>query len=262
MTQIKTDSHGTPLVPYGFSAYGFRHRANTRQGFNGQLEANTPGIYSLGHGRRAYSAVLRRFLQPDTLSPFSRGGLNTYCYCGAEPVNRLDPSGGSFFNALKLLGKGIARTVKVAAAPSQRAEVHFLGGELAAFSHKPGVATVVAHGRPGSLYHGERALAPGELQSLLEPTGLLDDAHTIRLLVCDSATRPDIGISFAEALANHTQLRVKGYRGVTSVYEPDTFERLLGLGASSTESPIGLPMVTSTHSSRWLYQSTMVHPNR
>lgn len=61
--------------------------------------------YPLGNGNRTYSPVLMRFLNADPLSPFSRGGLNTYTYCLGDPVNRVDPSGHasirSFFNWLR-----------------------------------------------------------------------------------------------------------------------------------------------------------------
>ena len=34
-----------------------------------------------------------RFNSPDELSPFGDGGINSYAYCGGDPVNRYDPSG-------------------------------------------------------------------------------------------------------------------------------------------------------------------------
>jgi hypothetical protein len=34
-----------------------------------------------------------RFYSADSLSPFGKGGLNSYCYCLGDPVNRTDPTG-------------------------------------------------------------------------------------------------------------------------------------------------------------------------
>ena len=45
---------------------------------------------------RYYSPKWRRFISPDDtayLDPESVNGLNQYCYCGNDPVNRIDPSG-------------------------------------------------------------------------------------------------------------------------------------------------------------------------
>ena len=51
--------------------------------------------YHLGHGRRVYNPVLRRFHEADSLSPFAAGGLNAYAYCAGDPINYRDPSGAS-----------------------------------------------------------------------------------------------------------------------------------------------------------------------
>jgi RHS repeat-associated protein len=62
-------------------------------GFNGQLHEPVTAWQLLGNGYRAYNPVLMRFHRPDDLSPFERGGINTYAYCGDDPLNRMDPSG-------------------------------------------------------------------------------------------------------------------------------------------------------------------------
>lgn len=56
------------------------------------------GYYVLGD--RLFSPVLRRFLGPDSVSPFGDGGLNRYAYCGGDPINRIDPSGNAWWNWL------------------------------------------------------------------------------------------------------------------------------------------------------------------
>ncbi|POQ04291.1 MULTISPECIES: RHS repeat-associated core domain-containing protein [Pseudomonas syringae group] len=68
--------------------------------FNGELLDSITGHYLLGNGDRAYNPVLMRFNSPDSLSPFGKGGLNAYAYCGGDPVNRTDPDGREFTDVL------------------------------------------------------------------------------------------------------------------------------------------------------------------
>ena len=82
------------LVSRAYSPYG--HCAfdeTSRQGFNGERYETLIKAYALGQGYRLYSPDLMRFLAPDSVSPFGQGGLNSYVYCCADPVNRRDPSG-------------------------------------------------------------------------------------------------------------------------------------------------------------------------
>lgn len=83
-------------TPYGHFEAG--HSA-TLLAFNGQRFDLIARGYALGNGYRTYSPSLARFCSPDTLSPFSNGGLNAYSYCEGDPVNRIDPSG--HFSLLK-----------------------------------------------------------------------------------------------------------------------------------------------------------------
>ena len=61
--------------------------------FSGQRKESATGHYFLGNGYRALNPVLMRFHSPDSLSPMGAGGLNSYAYCGGDPVNNTDPSG-------------------------------------------------------------------------------------------------------------------------------------------------------------------------
>ncbi|MDR0281366.1 MAG: RHS repeat-associated core domain-containing protein [Paucimonas sp.] len=59
--------------------------------FNGEyLERHAVQI--LG-SYRAYNPALMRFHNPDSLSPFGKGGLNGYGYCLGDPLNHADPTG-------------------------------------------------------------------------------------------------------------------------------------------------------------------------
>ncbi|HDS0925730.1 RHS repeat-associated core domain-containing protein [Pseudomonas putida] len=79
-----------------YTAYGYATTlpsGKACQGFNGEFPDALTGLYFLGSGYRAYETKLMRFISPDSLSPFAEGGINSYCYCGNDPVNNSDPTG-------------------------------------------------------------------------------------------------------------------------------------------------------------------------
>ncbi|QCI12627.1 RHS repeat-associated core domain-containing protein [Pseudomonas putida] len=78
-----------------YSTFGYFNSARQRSllGFNGQARDSATNADLLGNGRRAYSSVLMRFISPDDQSPFGLGGINTYAYCGGDPINHTDPTG-------------------------------------------------------------------------------------------------------------------------------------------------------------------------
>ncbi|MGY2500930.1 RHS repeat-associated core domain-containing protein [Pseudomonas azotoformans] len=61
--------------------------------FNGHRLDASCNLYVLGNGQRVYDPGLLVFLQPDPLSPFDEGGINSYEYCACNPSNLMDPSG-------------------------------------------------------------------------------------------------------------------------------------------------------------------------
>jgi len=82
--------------PIAYAPYGHRQATNgwmSLMGFNGERPDPLTGHYLLGNGYRAFNPVLMRFNSPDSLSPFGKGGLNSYAYCAGDPVNFSDPSG-------------------------------------------------------------------------------------------------------------------------------------------------------------------------
>jgi RHS repeat-associated protein len=92
---------------FAYTPYGHRQAENqllSRLGFNGERPDPVTGCYHLGGGYRQFNPKLMRFNNPDTLSPFGKGGMNAYAYCGGDPVNRVDET-GHFFKAIgKFLG--------------------------------------------------------------------------------------------------------------------------------------------------------------
>lgn len=84
------------IASINYDTHGWRHPGpSAALGFNGERTEAMTGRYQLGHGRRTYNPLLRRFHEPDDLSPFGAGGLNTYGYCEGDPVNYRDPSGAA-----------------------------------------------------------------------------------------------------------------------------------------------------------------------
>ncbi|WP_088776179.1 RHS repeat-associated core domain-containing protein [Pseudomonas massiliensis] len=86
---------------HAYTPHGFTHPTHMgRVAYNAQVPES--GFYLLGHGYRAYSPTLYRFLSSDALSPFGKGGVNSYAYCAGDPVNKHDNS-GAFWKRIKAL---------------------------------------------------------------------------------------------------------------------------------------------------------------
>lgn len=80
-------------------------KTSTRLGYNGTFHEGHPQWQLLGNGYRAYNPASMRFHAPDSMSPFGRGGINAYAYCGNDSINRVDPS-GHFIQYLPVLVLG------------------------------------------------------------------------------------------------------------------------------------------------------------
>jgi len=132
---VKTDwlMSGSHLLPGGRSTPFGVQAASPLQSIyykGGKFEAKQPGLM-VGHGYRAYLSSLARFVQPDVLSPFGRGGWNTYCYCLNDPLNRVDPSGAASIG--KILRKLFASSAKK---PNMGSRVKTLTGITASQERK------------------------------------------------------------------------------------------------------------------------------
>lgn len=91
---------------FSYTPFGYCSSLQTgAAGFTGEIHEPGTGFYMLGNGYRAYSPALKRFYSSDSLSPFEQGGLNSYAYCSADPINCTDPTGRS---VLKLLSFAVA----------------------------------------------------------------------------------------------------------------------------------------------------------
>jgi RHS repeat-associated protein len=110
--------------PIAYTPYGHRPAENgllSLLGFNGERPDPLTGHYHLGNGYRQFNPVLMRFNSPDSWSPFGMGGVNTYAYCGGEPVNRNDPTGHTW-RPLKIFLRKIG-VMKKAAKPKTDVQI-------------------------------------------------------------------------------------------------------------------------------------------
>ncbi len=116
---------GSQRHAIGYTAYGFHPLQPGLSGFpafNGELPDPVTDHYLLGSGVRAFNPVLMRFNSPDSLSPFGKGGLNSYSYCAGDPVNNSDPS-GHFLSRLIDLSWKVSYMVKTSAPISKAVDV-------------------------------------------------------------------------------------------------------------------------------------------
>lgn len=93
---MKTDPAWRSYTSYGYCV----NVSSALLGFCGYPLDLPTLCYLLGKGYRLYNPGLMRFVSADNASPFEEGGINPYCYCGGDPVNRFDSSGRGWLNAL------------------------------------------------------------------------------------------------------------------------------------------------------------------
>lgn len=94
------------ILTKAYTAFGFNPVEDTATtlGFNGEHRDTDSHYYLLGSGYRAYNPVLMRFNSADSWSPFGKGGINSYGYCGGDPVNHADPTGHMFGKINNFIG--------------------------------------------------------------------------------------------------------------------------------------------------------------
>ncbi|OUM30020.1 hypothetical protein B8W72_18095 [Pseudomonas putida] len=196
-----------------FSAYGHnasKISSNALLGFNAEHFQVEAGIYLLGNGYRAYSPHLRRFISPDSWSPFLAGGLNTYAYVECDPVNFTDPTGHIRLFAKTKTFQGNARPVN--------------GGHIYLAKHpehkNQKAITAVYHGTKGALT-GTRGpiLPPTFVQSIKKKAGLNSSEFDIHIIACYSGDPVNGQSSFIESVAELTGRRAYGYSGTVNTSE-------------------------------------------
>ena len=88
--------------PYGYISVSLANLLD----FNGERLDPVTATYFLGNGHRMFAPNLMRFISPDHMSPFDKGGINSYNYCLCDPVNLKDPSGRGAEKSLSRMALG------------------------------------------------------------------------------------------------------------------------------------------------------------
>ncbi|VVO28694.1 RHS repeat-associated core domain-containing protein [Pseudomonas fluorescens] len=156
---LATDNKNSVLVEVvgndtnhlAYSAYGHQSAQEdvvSQLGFNGELHEAKTGWYLLGNGYRAYNPRLMRFHSPDSWSPFGRGGLNAYMYCGGEPVRSSDPSGHMFGILDDFLKFTTNRVNKILSAAPTNAQASLRSVDRALSLRPTTVQTLIPSGAP------------------------------------------------------------------------------------------------------------------
>ncbi|MGG5290652.1 RHS repeat-associated core domain-containing protein [Pseudomonas shirazensis] len=108
--QLGENLHSDRYSPHGSSA---EPQPQVPFAYTGERREPLTGWY-IAAGYRPYDPLLMCFLAPDSDSPFGRGGINGYAYCGGDPVNRIDPDGHSWLTWTAAgigIGLGIGATL-------------------------------------------------------------------------------------------------------------------------------------------------------
>jgi RHS repeat-associated protein len=233
---VLTTKEVRPLRSAAYTPYGYRPPlagSPETLGFNGERPDPVTGHYLLGNGHRAYNPALMRFNSPDGLSPFGKGGLNAYAYCGGDPVNQVDP-GGQFSlapvkSAFEWAFEGFfaSPVARVLYGPKTTNITNFrtIAEEVEVFDdiYKGGPRlNIMAHGNfpeghiTPYMASGEEVLCPRKLLSMLNQNGIHTDEYTnIRLISC---TLADAEFPFAAVVSNQTQKPVKAFSGNVAAF--------------------------------------------
>jgi RHS repeat-associated protein len=182
-TLLAVDRQRSPLHAFtaaqqqalAFTAYGTstpQDSPMTVLGFTGERRITGTGHYLLGNGYRAFNPVLMRFNGPDALSPFGRGGLNSYSYCSGDPVNRVDP-GGKFWKFLRntitawVMGPGLGRRTSSTASLSGVSNTSTPRGSVSSWSGSQGSLDLDVDSRSFRSFvrSNSQASAPGSQRS-------------------------------------------------------------------------------------------------
>lgn len=220
---IQTLKADHPSQPLAYSPYGHRSLKNgmlNLLGFNGERPDPVTGHYLLGNGYRAFNPVLMRFNSPDSLSPFGKGGLNSYAYCLGDPINRIDPNGHfAFFTWLKAKWTG---------------KLAYNGGVLSINPNVSTTAAIKARDKLAQLDNKiawERSVKYGMRSNRMEalaPSGSMTKDGLIKNTILDSIFNPttktysylDLKTIAIDGLKNRHLRTLQNSIGIANPYNP------------------------------------------
>ena len=253
---------------FAYSPYGFQGSpltAGTSLGFNGQLRERLTGWYHLGNGYRVYNPALMRFHCPDRLSPFDKGGVNAYAYCGGSPVNRVDPSGEWWF-AVPVAGQVIgtvvgglfasAATIRTASAIVNRQALDvsarlanvlgFYGGVTAIAVRPLGVPSALSAVIPGAM---QAASVGGNVvsQALTFGGGIISNVKLAKAALAKArATGQSLGKLAVETAQEVTGLNLLRGRPMGQVPHADIPLESISVDARNIRNPVASNSPAST----------------
>jgi len=229
-------SQSTSYTAYGHTAQ--KCGSPSLSAFNGERPDPTTGHYLLGNGYRAFNPVLMRFNSPDNLSPFGRGGMNSYAYCEGDPINFTDPTGHFLSSIRKFL---VSSSGNLLSKPQLSVSVDFTKGAVDGISRYQNIKRISGglyiadeplaaggkslvingHGREGGhLLSKNKILEPREFVSRLKRKGIsVKDYNEVHLMICHSAEGGER--SLAQYLRKKFGVPVIAYNGeVGTFYSP------------------------------------------
>jgi RHS repeat-associated protein len=175
-------------------------------GFAGERPDPVTGHYLLGNGYRAFNPVLMRFNSPDSLSPFGRGGLNSYMYCLGDPINLVDEDGHSVFGVAfaavrwRRFTRAKIQTKNEAARISETGKIHINHVELKSpVALKPGVTPQQALAARSQIVH----LSPYSIRTRVWNDKYLGDLNNAKTNAISSGSiRPDENLKLLNYIKN------------------------------------------------------------
>lgn len=175
-------------------------------GFAGERPDSVTGHYLLGNGYRAFNPVLMRFNSPDSLSPFGKGGVNSYMYCLGDPINLVDEDGHSAFGVAiaavrwRRFARAKIQTRNEAARISETGKIYIKHVELRSpAALKPGVTPQQALAARSQIEH----LSPSSIRARVWNDKYLGDLNNAKTNAINSgAIRPDENLKLLNYIKN------------------------------------------------------------